>query len=110
DQMALLQFAKARQYAAAVTALAMLCSAPVEMIQQMLADGRIEPLLVPCKVAGLSWVTLRSLLQDDLLVKKASDDEISKLKSDYTKLSPSTAKKLLEFWCEQKSAKGQQRA
>ena len=108
DQMALLQFAKARQYAAAVTALATLCSAPVDMIKQMLADGRVESLLVPCKVAGLSWVTLRSLLLDDLFVKKVSEDEFNKLKSDYTKLSPSTAKKLLEFWCEQKSAKGQQ--
>jgi uncharacterized protein (DUF2336 family) len=107
DQMALLQFAKARQYATTITALATLCSAPVDMIKQMLTDGRNETLLVPCKVAGLSWVTLRALLQDDLLGKKTSEDELNKLKTDYTKLSPSTAKKLLEFWCEQKSAKGQ---
>lgn len=100
DQVALLELAKARKYAATVTALATLCAAPVDMIKQMLDDGRNEPLLVPCKVAGLSWPTLRALLQDDLLGRAASEDELNKLKSDYTRLSPSTAKRLLEFWCE----------
>jgi uncharacterized protein (DUF2336 family) len=100
DQVALLELAKARKYAATLTALATLCSAPVDMIKQMLDDGRNEPLLVPCKAAGLSWLTLRALLQDDLVGRVASEDELNKLKSDYTRLSPSTAKRLLEFWCE----------
>ncbi len=100
DQVALLEFAKSRKYAATVTALATLCSAPIDMIKQMLNDGRNEPLLVPCKAAGISWPTLRALLQDDLLGKVATEDELKKLKSDYARLSPSTAKKLLEFWCE----------
>ena len=100
DQFALLEFAKARQYAATVTALATLCVAPIDMIQKMLSDGRNEPLLVACKAAGLSWPTLRALLQDDLLGRAASEDELNKLKSDYIKLSHTTAKKLLEFWCE----------
>jgi uncharacterized protein (DUF2336 family) len=104
DQVALLELAKARKYAATVTALATLCAAPVDIIKQMLDDGRNEPLLVPCKAAGLSWPTLRALLQDDLLGRAASEDELNKLKSDYTRLSPSTAKRLLEFWCEQKKA------
>ncbi len=100
DQVALLEFARARQYAAAVTALATLCSAPVDMIKQMLKDGRNDPLLVPCKAAGLSWPTLRALLQDGLLGRSATEDELNKLKRDYIKLSHSTAKRLLEFWCE----------
>jgi uncharacterized protein (DUF2336 family) len=105
DQLALLEFAKARQYAATISALATLCSAPIEMIKQMLSDGRNESLLVPCKAAGVSWPALRALLQDDLLGRKASEDELKKLKSDYTKLSPSTAKKLLEFWCDNQARK-----
>ena len=103
DQVALLELAKARKYAATITALATLCAAPVDMIKQMLDDGRNEPLLVPCKAAGLSWPTLRALLQDDLLGRAASEDELNKLKSDYTRLSPSTAKRLLEFWCDTKN-------
>ena len=106
DQFALLEFAKARQYAATVVALATLCATPVSMIKQMLTDTRNEPLLVPCKAAGLSWPTLRALLQDDLFGRAATDDELNKLKSDYLKLSPSTAKKLLDFWKEQKASQG----
>ena len=52
-----------------------------------------------------SWPTLRALLQDDLLLGRAAkDEELNKLKSDYLKLSPSTAKKLLDFWKEQKAS------
>jgi uncharacterized protein (DUF2336 family) len=39
DQMALLEFAKARQYAATIAALAALCSAPVDTIKEMLNGG-----------------------------------------------------------------------
>lgn len=101
DQVALLEFAKARQYAATVTALATLCSAPVDMIKQMLNDGQNEALLVPCKATGISWPTLRALLQDDLVGKKCPDDELTKLKQDYRRLSQSTASRVLGFWCAQ---------
>lgn len=76
DQMALLEFAKARQYAATIAALAALCSAPIDTIKEMLNEGRNEPLLVLCKAAGLSWLTLRILLQDD--GRAASEDELNK--------------------------------
>jgi hypothetical protein len=56
DQMVLLEFAKARQYVAKVSALATLCAAPIDMIKQMLNDGRNEALLVPCKAARISWL------------------------------------------------------
>ena len=104
DQVALLGFVKARQYAAAVTALATLCSAPVDMLKQMLKDGRNEPLLVPCKAAGVSWPTLRALLQSDVLGRMAPDDELIKFKNDYNKLSYVTATKVLEFWSDQQKA------
>jgi uncharacterized protein (DUF2336 family) len=100
DEFTLLEFAKRRQYAPTITALAMLCSVPIDMMKHMLNDGRMEPLVVSCKAAGVAWPTLRALLQDDLLGRISSEDELKSLKSDYTKLSPSTAKKLHEFWCE----------
>jgi len=100
DEFSLLEFAKRRQYATTVTALATLCSVPIDMMKHMLNDGDNEPLAVSCKAAGVAWPTLRALLQDDLLGRITSEDELKNLKSDYTKLSQSTAKKLLEFWCE----------
>jgi uncharacterized protein (DUF2336 family) len=100
DEFALLEFAKRRQYAPTVSALAMLCSVPIEMMKRMLNDGRIEPLVVLCRAGGVAWPTLRALLQDDLLGRISSEDELKNLKNDYTKLSQSTAQKLHEFWCE----------
>lgn len=100
DELSLLEFAKRRQYATTVTALATLCSIPIDTMKRMLSDGDNEPLAVSCKAAGLAWPTLRALLQDDLLGRICSEDELKNLKNDYAKLSRSTAKKLLEFWCE----------
>ena len=100
DEFALLEFAKKRQYAPTVTALAALCDVPVDLMKHMLSDGRSEPLLVSCKAAGLAWPTLRALLLDGLLGRPSSEDELKNLKGDYTKLSPATAKKLVEFWSE----------
>ena len=100
DEFTLLQFSKRRQYAATVTALATLCSAPIDMMKHMLNGGGNESLLVSCKAAGVAWPTLRALLQDDLLGRIPSEHELKTLKSDYTKLSQSTAKQLLEFWYE----------
>jgi uncharacterized protein (DUF2336 family) len=104
DQVALLGFAKARKFAATLTALGALCSTPVDIIKKILSDGRSEPLLVVCKAAELSWPTLRALLQGDLLGKPTLDEELQKLKSDYNRLSHATAKKLLDFWREQQSS------
>jgi uncharacterized protein (DUF2336 family) len=104
DEFALLEFAKRRQYAATVTALATLCTVPIDTMKQMLNDGRIEPLLVACKTAGFGWPAVRVLLQDDLLGRISSEGDLGRLKSDYNKLSPSIAKQLLEFWCEHQTS------
>jgi hypothetical protein len=104
NEFAVLEFAKRRQYAATVTSLAMLCSVPIEVMKHMLGDRSNEALLVAFKAGGLAWPTLRALLQDDLLGRMCSEDELKKLKNEYTKLAPLTARKLLEFWCEHRES------
>ena len=104
DQFSLLEFVRTRRYAKAVTALATLCSVPTNIIEQKISDGRNEALLVPCKAAGISWITLRSILQDDMFGKIASADDLTKLKNDYLRLSQSTAERVLGFWCTQQTS------
>ncbi len=98
DQVALLEFVKAHRFAETVAALAALCSAPIDMIKRMMTDNRNESLLVPCKAAGLSWLTLRSLLKEQLTGKIVSDDELNNLKREYLRLSQSAAKRVIKFW------------
>ena len=71
DQVTLLEFVKAHRFAETVAALATLCSAPIDMIKRMMTDNRNESLLVPCKAAGLSWLTLHSLLRAQLSGKNS---------------------------------------
>jgi uncharacterized protein (DUF2336 family) len=101
DQVALLEFVKAHRFAETVAALAALCSAPMNMIKRMMTDNRNESLLVPCKAAGLSWLTLRSLLREQLTGKIVADDELNNLKREYLRLSQSAAKRVIRFWAMQ---------
>jgi uncharacterized protein (DUF2336 family) len=103
NEFTLLEFSKRRQYAAMITALATLCSVPIDVMKRMLDDGRAEPLLVSCRAAGLAWPTVRALLQDELLHRVPSEAELKTLKIDYVKLLQSTARKLVMFWCDQQS-------
>ncbi len=103
DQVALLEFVKAHRFAETVAALAALCSAPMNMIKRMMTDSRNKSLLVPCKAAGLSWLTLRSLLREQLTGKIVSDDELNNLKREYLRLSQSAAKRVIRFWSVQQT-------
>ena len=99
NQMVLLEFAKAHRYAETVAALATLCSAPIDMIERMFNDGSNEALLIPCKAAGLSWLTLRALLNANSADNTIPKDALDKAKNDYIRLSQPTAQRVLRFWC-----------
>jgi hypothetical protein len=51
----------------------------------------------------MSWTTVRALLQS-ISHGRVSPDELESLKADYAKLSPTTAQRVLRFWCVQKAA------
>lgn len=103
DQVALLEFVKAHRFAETVVALAELSSAPINMIKRMMTNSRNASLLVPCKAAGLSWLTLRSLLKEQLTGKIVLDDELNNLKREYLRLSQSAAKRVIQFWAMQQT-------
>ena len=103
DEVVFLQFVKGSRYAETIMALSKMCATPHDIIVRIMQSNRREAIIIPCRAAGLSWVTVRSLLQsrsrDDL-----SPDEIDSLKSDYAKLTQTTAQRVLRFWSVQKAA------
>jgi uncharacterized protein (DUF2336 family) len=103
DETALLQFVKGSRYAESIMALSQMCATSHEIIDRIVQSDRSEALLVPCRAAGLGWTTVRSLLQ---ISQRAavSPDELDTLKSDYAKLSSTTAQRVLRFWSVQKAA------
>jgi uncharacterized protein (DUF2336 family) len=98
NDIAVLEFAQAGRYPETVTALAVLSSAPVVMIQDMLKSARTEALLIPCKAAGISWLGLKALLQLFRNGRNMSEDDLKKVKHDYLRLSRATAQRVLRFW------------
>lgn len=103
DEIALLQFVKGSRYAEAIMALAHMCATPHDIIDRIVQSDRREALIIPCRAIGLSWTTVRSLLQC-VSHGHIAPNELEGLKVDYAKLQPMTAQRVLRFWCVQKAA------
>jgi uncharacterized protein (DUF2336 family) len=103
DEIALLQFVKGSRYAEWIMALSQMCATPHDIIDRIVQSNRKEALIIPCRAAGLSWMTVRSILQSRSHAT-ISPEELEALKSDYLKLSPATAQRVVRFWCVQKAA------
>lgn len=96
DEAVLLKFAQARKYEETTAALALLASAPIEIIRPLMESPRDEGLLIPCRAAGCCWETLRAILQCKASPGAAKNHE--NLEADFARLSKSNAQRLLRFW------------
>jgi uncharacterized protein (DUF2336 family) len=103
NQFSLLEFSRSGRYAETVASLALMCGAPLDLIERIFNDARNEALLIPCKAAGLSWMTLRALILTQFGARGTSEQELGKIKNDYIRLSQATAQRVLRFWCTERS-------
>lgn len=98
NQEAILSFVRANEYEKLVVGLAEMSGLPFELIDRLMHVERGDGLLVPCKVAGFEWATVRNILKNRPAWKVMSESELSKAWSDYLKLSASTAARINRFW------------
>jgi uncharacterized protein DUF2336 len=77
--------------------LARLCATPVELIERLMQSMRHDGILIACKAAELRWPTFHAVLKARFAYDLSATD-ISQMKSDYLKLSVSTARRMLRFW------------
>lgn len=103
DEIALLQFLKRSRYAESIMALSQMCGTPHEIIDKIVQSDLREALIIPCRAASLSWTTVRAMLLH-ISRGRVPPDELEELQADYAKLSPTTAQRVLRFWCVQKAA------
>lgn len=94
----LARFARQRKQDEAIAALALLCGAPFELIDQLMDSARDDALLVPCKAAGLDWLTVRALLELRGSRHAMSEHDVEAAANEFTKLTPRTAGRVLRFW------------
>ena len=81
-----------------VAAISLLCSAPMPLVENLLQSRHREAILIPCKAAQLQWPTVRAILNCRSIAGKVSDLDVDSARTDFIKLSPSGALRVLRFW------------
>lgn len=98
NEHALLGFAKERKYAETVAALAELSGSAIDVIRPVMQSLRDDGVLIPCRVAGLSWDTVDAVLNSRFASGNMGRHELAKAKDQYSKLTLENARRLLKFW------------
>ena len=98
SEATLLAFARARKYEETVAALAVLSKSTIEVIRPLMQSLRDDGVLIPCKVAGLSWETTSAILECRYSTGSIGLHELAKAKAEYARLAADNAHRLLRFW------------
>jgi uncharacterized protein (DUF2336 family) len=97
-------FATKGKYEEMVTAIAVMCSAPIEIIRPLMQSRRYDGLLVPCKAIDFEWPTVSAILQGRLGARTMGETDLERARSDFSKLSKASAQRLLRFWMVRETA------
>jgi uncharacterized protein (DUF2336 family) len=98
NEAALLHFARQRRYEESIVTLAELSDTSIEIVRPLMQSLRSDGILVPCRVAGLSWDTINAVLDCRFSTGVTAPDEVAKLKSQFKKLTLDDAHRTLRFW------------
>ena len=94
----LFEFARQRKYEETVAALAELSHSTIDVVRPLMQSLRDDGVLVPCRVAGLSWETARAILDSRFASGSMAPHELAKAKAQFAKLTADNARRLLKFW------------
>jgi uncharacterized protein (DUF2336 family) len=98
NEAALLGFAKQQKYEETVAALAVLSQSTVEVIRPLMQSLRDDGVLIPCKVAGLSWETVSAILESRFATGSMGLHELEKARGQFARITNDNARRLLRFW------------
>jgi hypothetical protein len=98
DERTLFGFAKQRKYEETVAALAELSQSSVEIIRPLMQSLRDDGVLIPCKVAGLTWETASAILESRFSTGSIAPDQLAKARQEFAALTLDDARRLLGFW------------
>jgi uncharacterized protein (DUF2336 family) len=98
NEATLFGFAKQRKYEETVAALAELSQSTIDVIRALMQSPRDDGLLIPCKVAELSWETVIAVLESRFSTGSMGPHELAKAKGQFAKMTTENARRLLRFW------------
>jgi uncharacterized protein (DUF2336 family) len=97
DEHQVATFAKAGQFDETNAALAAMANVPVSTVENMMIESRSEGLMILAKVTGLSWSTLKAVMDMRGSLSGSTIDEVDEFKRSYETLRASTAQQVLRF-------------
>jgi uncharacterized protein (DUF2336 family) len=97
DEQQVAAFAEAGKFDETNAAIAALANVPVTVAETMMVESRAEGVLILAKVSGMSWSTVKSIinLRDDLADTDRTNLEACR--QTYERLRTSTAQQVLRF-------------
>lgn len=97
DEFQLAAFAEAGKFDETNASIAALANVTLSIAENMMIETRAEGVMILAKVAGLSWSTVRSIinLRDD--ISDGDPTDLQACKDTYERLRPSTAQQVLRF-------------
>jgi uncharacterized protein (DUF2336 family) len=98
NEAALLSFAKQRKYEETVAALAAMSRSDLEVIRPLMQSLRDDGVLIPCRVAGLTWDTVTAVLNSRFASGSMGPHELAMAKDAYSKMTLENAQRMLRFW------------
>jgi uncharacterized protein (DUF2336 family) len=104
DEHQVESFAEAGKFDEANAAIAALANVTVAIAESMMIETRAEGVMILAKVAGMSWSTVKAIInmRDDLSGMDPTD--LNACKGTYERLRPSTAQQVLRFHRMQQTA------
>ena len=97
DEPQVSRFAEAGKFDEVNAAVAALANVPVAIAENMMVETRAEGVMILCKVSGLSWPTVKAIIdmRDQLSGREPTD--LLFCRATYERLRPSTAQQVLRF-------------
>ena len=104
DESQVASFAEAGKFDEANASIAAMANMPVAIAENMMIESRAEGVMILAKVAGLSWPTVKTIInmRDELAGGDPTD--IAACRDTYERLRPSTAQQVLRFHRMQQNA------
>jgi len=97
NEAALVDFASTGKYEEMLAALSRLCVVPIDVVDRLMGGDRPDPILILCKSAGWEWPTVKALIMARP-GKGASSTGLDTAFSNFERLSPATAQRVMRFW------------
>jgi uncharacterized protein (DUF2336 family) len=94
----LAEFARSKKYEETVASLSVLCNVPIEAADRLISGDRPDPILILCKASGFGWTTARAIISARPGGKGTSSQSLDTAFSNFEKLAPATAQRVVRFW------------